>query len=195
VGRRLTCEPWELEEVRFQHPEPEDTAALREFYRAPLRFCAGATQLRLPARVLELPFPRANPSMAAFFDRHIESVLERTHPEHDFVTSVRRLLAGSLVKGACSLEDLARQLAMSPRTLRRRLSSEGLSYSALLDQVRRDLAEQHLRDRRLALGEIAYALGYSEPATFHRAFRRWTGMTPAAYRSVHHPVRPARPGD
>lgn len=187
VGRRLTATRWQLDEVCFRHPEPDDTRALEEFFAAPLRFDQFTTSLRFPAEVLDLPFAKANPSMAAFFDRHIESVLERTHPEHDFVTSVRRLLAESLVRHEYSLEDLARQMAMSQRTLRRRLSNEGVTYSALLDQVRRDLAEQHLRDRRLSVGEIAFALGYSEPATFHRAFRRWTGATPAAYRASHRP--------
>jgi AraC-like DNA-binding protein len=185
VGRRLTATPWQLDEVRFRHAEPDDTRALAEFFAAPLRFDAATTSLHLPAHVLDLPLAKANPSMAAFFDRHIESVLARTHPEHGFVTSVRRLMAESLVRHACSLEALARQLAMSPRTLRRRLGEQGVTYSALLDQVRRDLAAQHLRDRRLSVGEIAFALGYSEPATFHRAFRRWTGVTPAAYRAGH----------
>jgi AraC-like DNA-binding protein len=183
IGRTLISASWEVDEVRFRHARPPDTTALEAFFRAPLRFDAEATQLRLPAHVLELPVARADGHMAAFFDRYIESVLARTHPEHAFVTTVRRLLAESLVRNAFSLDDLARQLAMSSRTLRRRLGQEGIAYSALLEEVRRDLAETYLRDRRMSLGEIAFALGYSESATFHRAFRRWHGMTPAAFRA------------
>lgn len=189
VGRNLTSTPWQLDEVRFRSPEPDDTDELRAFFGARLRFGAATTSLHFPAQVLDLPFSKANPSMAAFFDRYVESVLLRSHPEQDFITSVRKLLAESLLRNAYTPEDLARQLAMSPRTLRRRLSSKGLTYSSLLDQVRRDLAEQHLRDRRLSLGDIAFALGYSEPSTFHRAFRRWTGATPAGYRASHRPDR------
>lgn len=128
--------------------------------------------------------------MAAFFDRYIESILQRAYPEHDFVTSVRKLLAESLVRNAYALTDLAKHLAMSPRTLRRRLAEEGINYQALLDEVRCDLAERHLRERRLSLSEIAFALGYAEPATFHRAFRRWKNVTPDAYRATHRPDRP-----
>ncbi|MDQ3370424.1 MAG: AraC family transcriptional regulator [Myxococcota bacterium] len=193
VGRKLTAAPWEVEEVRFRHPAPADIAALQAFFRAPIQFGATATQLRLPRAVLGLRFAKGDPNMAAFFDRHIEAVLQRTQPEDDFVTGVRRLIATALVRNEYALEDLAPLLAMSPRTLRRRLAAEGVTYSALLEDVRRDLAERYLRERRLSLGEIAFALGYSEPATFHRAFRRWKNVTPAAYRSAHRPARPDEP--
>lgn len=187
VGRKLTSAAWKVRSVRFEHPEPEDTRALRAFFRAPIAFDSDATELRLPWSALELPFQKAHPSMAAFFDRHIESVLERSRPDHDFIVSVRRLLAESLVTNAYSLEDVARRLAMSPRTLRRRLSEHGVRYRELLESIRRELADRYLRERTMSLGEIAYALGYADPAAFHRAFRRWTNVTPAAYRASHRP--------
>lgn len=87
VGRNLATGKWELDEVRFQWPEPSTVPALREFFRAPLRFDAEKTQLRFPRAALDLPFAKANPKMAAFFDRYIESILQRAYPEHDFVTS------------------------------------------------------------------------------------------------------------
>jgi AraC-like DNA-binding protein len=71
---------------------------------------------------------------------------------------------------------------MSSRTLQRRLSSLGLSYHELLDAVRRETAEKCIAESRLSIGEVAYLVGYSEPAAFHRAFRRWTGLTPQAFR-------------
>ena len=77
---------------------------------------------------------------------------------------------------------LARRLGMSECTLQRRLRSEGTSFAGLLDELRLDLARQYLGDNRLAIYEVAYLLGYSEPSAFNRAFRRWTGQTPREYR-------------
>jgi AraC-like DNA-binding protein len=71
---------------------------------------------------------------------------------------------------------------MSARTLQRRLSAAGLSYQELLDVVRRETAEKCMMDSSLSIGEVAYLVGYSEPAAFHRAFKRWTGITPQAFR-------------
>lgn len=190
VGRKLTTVSWDVHDVRFQHAAPPDRTALEQFFRAPIVFGASRTELRLLRSVLDLPFPKADARMAAFFDRHIEAVLRRTHTTNEFITSVRRLLAASLMHNAYSLDDLARELAVSPRTLRRRLVGEGVTYSSLLDDVRRELAEGYLRDRRMSLGEIAFALGYSESATFHRAFRRWYDMTPIEYREAHYPAGP-----
>ena len=71
---------------------------------------------------------------------------------------------------------------MSERSLQRRLEAEGTRFAALVDAVRKDLALRYLADPRLALGEVAYLLGFAEPSPFHRAFKRWTGTTPAAMR-------------
>jgi AraC-like DNA-binding protein len=84
------------------------------------------------------------------------------------------------------IETVARRLATSPRTLQRRLAAEGLSYQQVLDEWRQAAAERHLTASALSIGEIAYLLGFSEPAPFHRAFKRWYGITPRAFRERHH---------
>ena len=95
---------------------------------------------------------------------------------------VRRVLALRLARGEAEIDRVARDLAMSPRTLQRRLSSAGLSYQGLLDVLRRETAEKCIADASLTIAEIAYLAGYSEPPAFHRAFKRWTGLTPQAFR-------------
>jgi AraC-like DNA-binding protein len=75
----------------------------------------------------------------------------------------------------------AARFHMGARTLHRRLVDEGTTFRDVLTHVRRDLAERHLRERRLAIGEIGFLLGFSEPSAFHRAFKRWTGRPPHAY--------------
>jgi AraC-like DNA-binding protein len=87
---------------------------------------------------------------------------------------------------------IARTLAVSQRTLQRRLADEGTTYQAVLDDVRREMAERHLHDTALAIAEISFLLGYSEPAAFHRAFKRWHGVTPQTYRVDRSPAPPAR---
>src|SRR5262245_1484732 len=122
-------------------------------------------------------------------DRVLRSVLEtqadviRAQPASDGLgLAVRQALAPRLASGETDLEVIARDLGMSRRTLQRRLSAAGLSYGELCDGLRREMAEKHIHDSSLAIGEIAYLAGYSEPAAFHRAFKRWTGMTPQAFR-------------
>jgi AraC-like DNA-binding protein len=81
------------------------------------------------------------------------------------------------------MSSMARQFGMSERTLQRRLADEGVSYQELLDEARKQVAGRYLTTSALAIGEVAYLLGYSEPAAFHRAFKRWYATTPEAYRA------------
>jgi YesN/AraC family two-component response regulator len=98
---------------------------------------------------------------------------------------LRRLLGEELCGGDPTLEHLAERLHMSARTLHRRLGEESTTFRRVTTEVRRELAERHLRDRRLAIGEIGFLLGFSETSAFHRAFKRWTGWRPLAYRRAH----------
>ncbi|MFP5355538.1 MAG: helix-turn-helix transcriptional regulator [Gemmatimonadota bacterium] len=95
---------------------------------------------------------------------------------------VRREVGASLATGEPRLQAVARRLAMSERTLHRRLAGEGASFTAIVDEVRRERAKLLLEDRKLSSSEIAFLLGFAEPATFIRAFRRWTGETPHEWR-------------
>jgi AraC-like DNA-binding protein len=95
---------------------------------------------------------------------------------------VRRALASRVGSGDTRIQTIARTLATSVRSLQRRLAAAGVSYQQLVDLARRDAAERHLTDSLLSIGEVAYLLGYSEPAAFNRAFRRWPTETPQAFR-------------
>jgi AraC-like DNA-binding protein len=87
-----------------------------------------------------------------------------------------------------SIDAVAAGLAMSPRTLQRRLAASGTSYQRLVTEVREELARNHLRDSRLSIGEIAFVLGFSDVSAFHRAFKRWTAQTPSAFRGAQAPA-------
>jgi YesN/AraC family two-component response regulator len=114
--------------------------------------------------------------LAQGFDARPRSGLEST------TQRLERLMEEELRGGNPTLEHLAARLHMSPRTLHRRLGEEGTGFRRILARLRRALAARHLRETRLALGEIAFLLGFSEVSAFHRAFKRWTGCPPRAYR-------------
>ncbi|HEY6988781.1 MAG TPA: AraC family transcriptional regulator [Bryobacteraceae bacterium] len=99
------------------------------------------------------------------------------------VIDVRRVLARRLAKGEIQIESVARALLTSTRSLQRRLASAGVSYQQVVDGARQEAADRYLSSSTLSIEEIAYLLGYSEPAAFHRAFRRWKGITPQAFRA------------
>jgi len=94
------------------------------------------------------------------------------------------MLVERLGQSVLTLDAATTALALNRRTLTRRLSEEGASFRHILDDVRSDVARALLQDRSLSIADIAFFLQYSEPATFHRSFRRWTGLTPHAFREA-----------
>jgi AraC-like DNA-binding protein len=95
---------------------------------------------------------------------------------------VQRTLAARVAGGDTRIVTVARHLAMSARSLQRRLSAEGVTYEALVEETRKEAARRYVAGSTLSLAEIAYLVGYSEPASFHRAFKRWYGVTPEGFR-------------
>ena len=112
----------------------------------------------------------------------IDSKHARLPAGDDVTLEIRRAIMSRIPQGETEIQSVARSLATSARSLQRRLSAAGTSYQELLDSTRREAATGYLQDRRLSIGEVAYLLGYSEPPAFHRAFKRWNGITPQEFR-------------
>jgi AraC-like DNA-binding protein len=129
-----------------------------------------------------LPLRRRDSVLRQVLETHANGILARLPERGGLAHDVQQALAARIGGGDTRIESLGRALAMSPRTLQRRLAAEGVSYQSLLEDARKEAAGRYLADGTLAIGEIAYLLGYSEPAPFHRAFRRWYGKTPEAFR-------------
>ena len=189
--RRVTETDWSPRSVSFQHAEPPDTSEHARLFRAPLHFSRPRNEIAFDAALLRLPLAAADASLCAVLDRHAEELLARLPPRGGAVARVRELVAERTASGEPSLARVARELGLSPRTLQRKLGEEGATWKGLLDEVRRAGAERHLRAREMAICEVSYLLGFSEPSAFHRAFRRWTGSTPAEFRRAHSAPRPA----
>jgi len=169
-------------EIHFAYPRPADTCEHeRVFAPARLHFRAATTRIAFNASVLDLPVFNANATLFPLFEQHAQALLAQLR-QPSLAERVKHEIV-QLLKGAePALSAVADQLAMGVRTLQLHLKNLNVTYQQLLDEVRQELAQRHLRDPLLSTTDIAYLLGYSEPSVFVRSFKRWTGETPGAYR-------------
>jgi AraC-like DNA-binding protein len=177
IGQRIR-----LQEATFRHAEPEHSAEYDLLFPNPRRFGAGSTSLLFQARYLAMPLLQDERTLKHFLEHSPADLLARPDGGDSLISQIRRLLGRDCASWP-DLEAVAQQLHMSPQTLRRHLREEGSSFQELKDHLRRDLAIYHLGRDNLAIQDIAEQLGFSEPSAFHRAFKKWTGLTPGAYRA------------
>ena len=182
AGQFSTGVEWAPIEVNFQHHAPPDTSEHRRIFRCPIRFSQPFNEYTFDASLLELPVVEADPFLCEVLEHHAEELLARFPRRGGLADEVRRMLFDALRGGDPGLDPVARRLRISARTLQRKLKEEGTSHQELLEEMRRDLSQRYLREPSMAICEVAYLLGFSEPSAFHRAFRRWTGTTPARFR-------------
>lgn len=169
--------------IEFQHASPADTSEHLRLFRCPVKFNAATNRLTFPTSFLSLPIARADATLCALLDRHAEELLAKYPPHDSLIDQVRNIIAHEFSGGDPSLERVADQLSLTPRTLQRKLHELNTSHNELLDQMRRQLAMRYLREHEMAICEVAYLLGFSESSSFHRAFKRWTGLTPKEFRN------------
>lgn len=182
VSRQATGVDFAPIEVRFRHPRPKNVAAHRRLFRAPIRFDQAVNGIVLPRQRLATPLIKSDPGLCAVLDRHVRELVERVPRATALRDRVQQLAAQTLTTGAPSAAAIAERLHMSRRTLQRHLRNDGTSPRELMETLRRDLAIRYLSERRIGIAEVAFLLGFSEASAFHRAFKRWSGTTPASYR-------------
>jgi AraC-like DNA-binding protein len=163
--------------------EPDDRRALEQLLGCPVRAPSTWSGVEFPRDALRLPLRRRDSALHNLLEAHAAVTAVPAPGDASLVQAARTALASRIGGPPPTLRALARQLAIAPRTLQRRLAAEGLSYQQLVDLTRRGAAERLLADATLAVGEIGYLLGFSEPSAFHRAFKRWHDVTPQEYRS------------
>jgi len=130
------------------------------------------------------PFLTSNHSMWSILQPELNKRLQDITQESSFRERVRACLLETLASGQYSMADVASKLAMSSRTLHRRLQAEGTTFQKVLDELREELARHYLSVSDYSSTEIAFLLGYEETNSFYRAFRAWTGQTPEYIRSI-----------
>jgi len=168
--------------VSFTH-QPDDVSEIERVLDCPVKAGASWSGVALPRESWQMPLPRKDPIVHRVLEGHAESINPYALAMDGLALDVRRVIASRMANGEIDISIVARHLGTSTRTLQRRLAAAGLSYQELLDETRREAAETCMTNSALSVGEIAYLLGYSEPAAFHRAFRRWTGTTPHIFRA------------
>jgi AraC-like DNA-binding protein len=194
LAREATASHLVPVEVSFAGPAPQDLAEHQAFFRSPIHYSSGVIGMVFSdadgARVLKA----ADAPLVAVIQRRLDKALaamdalDARQPPADpsasasiaIAARVRRLLVDGM--GQQSVHTIGREMGLSARTLSRRLVQEGTSFREIQDQVRHHLARALLGDETVSIAEIAFVLGYAEPAPFHRSFKRWTGQTPQAYR-------------
>ena len=169
--------------VSFRH-QPDDAAAFEQALGCTVLTGSDWNGVSLPLEAWRLPLRRGDPVLRRVLEARAEDVLSRLPCRTGLAHEVQRVLTARVAGGDTRIESVARELATSGRTLQRRLSSEGVSYQELLDDSRKEAAGRYIRESSLAIAEIAYLAGYSEPAPFHRAFKRWYGTTPDEFRKT-----------
>lgn len=181
-GRRAIGEEFAPQAVCFTHARPERVSEQERIFRAPVRYGCPRTEMILDRALLARPQPRAEQRLLAMLDRLLAGLMAGLPEDRSFQAAVKRCMMDELPEREPGMAAIARRLHLSARSLQRRLQSEGTNFATVLFELRRDLAQRYLRDERIAIGEVGFLLGFVDAAAFQRAFKRWTGSTPAQYR-------------
>lgn len=182
LGSWLIGQPVELEKAEFSYPRPEHGDEYRHIFRCPLSFESDCTALTFSKRFLSAPVIRDKPEMRQFLKTSPADLLSRPDESNTWTGRIRGLIGRDFSKPMPDFDWIAQELHTSPQTLRRRLKQENTSFQEIKDLLRRDMAIYYLSHQELPINDIAERVGFTEPSTFHRAFKKWTGVTPGAWR-------------
>ena|SRR5215468_10977654 len=171
-------------EVAIAWPPPADLEPYRQAFRCPVVFDAPVSSLSYASDEMSKPLSTSNPALAALHERYAGDYLDH-FDQGQTSYRVRDAIIRRLPDGEPRRDQIARELCMSERTLQRRLEEESSSFGQLLNDTRRELAEQYLNVLHMSLGQAAYLLGFSEQSSFFRACKRWFGLPPGEYRRQH----------
>lgn len=196
LSREVGTEPFAPLAVDLSLDRPADPTPFQDHFGCPLRFGARRDALRVSDAGLAASNRLGDASISKFFDAHLERALgtlptrselpqrAKLATEPELVRRVREAVARALPEGVPSLDAMASRMAMSRRTLQRRLEDADVRYQALVADVRQGIARELLERSAYGLAEIAFLTGFSDQSTFTRAFKRWSGETPRSYRSA-----------
>jgi AraC-like DNA-binding protein len=188
---RLSCwlieRPLLLERIEFEFPEPEYSDEFYLMFPCRHKFGQSANRVTFSKKFLSLPITQDSESLISFLHHAPESLLTQYRADHSISAEIKRLLLhrnGPKVEfEQLGFEEVAQELKMTTHTIRRRLKEEGNSFQEIKDSIRREQAIMMLENPQLSLQAISEQLGFSETAAFNRAFKKWTGMTPGAFRA------------
>ena len=182
IVRELYREDWRPSEVLFAHRKPADVAPFRLLFRAPLRFDAEQYALVFPADALRRRIANANADILRLLKPQIDAA--GAAQGNEFPEQIRRFLRTAVLTHQAQAEQVAALFSMHRRTLNRHLNASGTTFRQLLEESRFEVARQLLDNSGLQVAQIATSLDYHDASAFTRAFRRWSGKTPAVWRAA-----------
>jgi len=184
LGRWLIGESYTPQFANLSMPSPADAAPFEAFFQCPVRFEQPQDFLQFPLNIASTPIPHASLELLNLMKQRADKVIADSIGKETLSAQVARLLADALMGQEPDKGFIAQQLGVSQRTLQRKLAKENSSYQEVLDQTRHNLALEYLQQAQLSVADIAYLLGFAEPSTFYRAFKKWHAMTPGQYRDA-----------
>lgn len=170
--------------LHFHYPAPAYAAEYDRVFGAPVRFEQAHTELVFPREWLDCQALYRNEALRALLESRAELLLGRLQRDQDLSERVIKLLASHEPRTMPMMNDVAQELGISIRTFRRRLAREGVSYGALVEGRLIEIAKRTLERPAMSIRDAASLLGFSSAAGFHKAFKRWTGMTPKRYQAT-----------
>ncbi|MEL7117150.1 MAG: AraC family transcriptional regulator [Pseudomonadota bacterium] len=182
LARQVCPVPFAPLKAFVQHPAPATTAHHEDYLRCPIAFGAPYDALLCSQASLAEPNRLGDAGISAYLSGHLEVELSEMRDDTSLVAQAKDTIARSLSEGAPKMADVAGRLGLSVRSFHRRLADHGVTFQALTEETRRELAEGLLQDDAHSLAEVAFLTGFSEQSAFSRAFKRWVGLTPASYR-------------
>ena len=171
----------EIAYIQFQHQKPDYHTRYDEAFPCPIRFNSPYCSIAFKKQYLDFKLPKRSSYLHQLLTHHIEALFKKIKPAETLTNKVTTLVEKKLAKDNIDAEHIAEKLCMSRHTLYRKLKQEGISFHDLIDQIRKDKAYVYLDKNKHSLSEIAFLLGFSELSAFSRAFKRWTGSSPAKY--------------
>ncbi len=170
------------EEVRFQHSQPDYMDEYRRIFQCPVVFNHHENVVCLKKKYLEIEYSHHNPDIKEILSKHADTLLERQTVGASFQAQIRNIIIEFLHEGIVDIEMISDHFEISRWTLNRKLNKEGTSFQETLNQTRNDLAISYLENSRFSNTEIAFLLGFSDPHSFPKAFKRWSGDSIWEYR-------------
>src|SRR6266481_9373897 len=167
--------------IRFTHSEPSYRAEYDRIFGVPLFFGSHMNALLIDEAFLKMKLPRTNPYLSEIMCARAEELLKSLESSKTTRGRVENLLIPILHTGEASMDMIAVKLDLSRQTLFRKLKAEGVTFEKILDELRHQLALHYLNEKKVPVNQTAYLLGFSQPAAFSRAFKRWTGSSPRIY--------------
>ncbi|MDP1539394.1 MAG: AraC family transcriptional regulator [Moraxellaceae bacterium] len=167
--------------IDFEHDRPSDLSRHKQVFQCPIHFNQPTNRLYFSSEALQTPLSQSNERLYKALEPYLEKERINRSLTNDLIPQITHMVATGMSSGVPSIDDICKQLNLSKRTLQRRLKDHGMVFSSLIEDVRRELAFAYLKNSNYSITEVSLLLGYTESASFTRAFKRWAGQSPQQY--------------